>query len=184
MLHSVAYPPLHTIEHLEGKGNYAVSKYYKLPFRFFYRHKFKMIVDMMGKNKYLRILDFGSGSGIFRTELQRHGQFITCIDKDENFHIRTFWKYDAIVCASVLEFCDLDKVLLELKSILRPEGSIFIASPMQTNWTLRYFNMIGDTNARNSHFQIKEAVERHFKIEEYKEWFGLYFAIKAKLPVA
>ena len=178
MLHGIAYPPLHTIEHLEGKGNFAVSKYYKLPFRFFYRHKFKMIVKMMGKQRYHRILDFGSGSGIFRTELQRHGNFVMCVDKGVN---RLHLKYDAVVCASVLEFCNLNETLTYLKSIMKPGATLFVASPMQTKWTMRYFNAIGDTHTRNSHFQIKEAVEQHFKLQEYTEWLGLYFAIKATI---
>lgn len=163
------------MRHLEGLGNYAVSRYYKLPFKPFYRHKFKMIIDMMGGEKFNRILDFGSGSGIFRSELQRHANFVMCIDKSSQ---RPKIKFDAIVCASVLEFCDLGTTLSELKSMLKEGGYLFIASPMRSKLSNLYFKLINDGNKRNSHQDIKAAVEQFFYVRSYTEWCNLYFSMK------
>ena len=178
MSHSISYPPLSSIKHLEGKGNFAVSKYYKLPFRPFYRHKFKMIVDMIGNSKYEKILDFGSGSGIFRTELLRHAKLVSCINED-NAIINSDWRFDAIICASVLEFCHLYSTVSRLYSLLNPGGVLYVASPMDTRLSQGYFRLIGDNKLRHSPELIKSVISGKFKIEEYKEWMGLYFALKA-----
>lgn len=177
MLHSVQYPPLSSIKHLEGKGNFAVSKYYKWPFRPFYRHKFKMIVDMMGDNYYQRILDFGAGSGIFNTELMCHANYVTSIDKDSAFN--PTWRFDAIICASVLEFTHLYSTVYMLSKFLNHNGTLYVASPMESKASRFYFQLIGDEHIRHSQEVIKQAVNKHFEIKEYKEWMGLYFALKA-----
>jgi len=176
MLHSIKYPTYESIKHLEGKGNFAVSKYYTLPFKPFYRHKFKMIIDLMGGEHFNRILDFGSGSGIFRTELQRHSNFVFCIDKGAKL---PKIKFDAVICASVLEFCDLDDTLSDLSSMMKDGAKIFIASPMQNRLSNLYFKLVRSNFTRNSHEQIKSAVKTYFKLESYNEWMGLYFSIKA-----
>ena len=178
MLHSLKYPPLEQINHLEGKGNFAVRKYYKFPYRWFYRHKLAMIVKMMGKSHYNRLLDFGSGSGIFIPELKRHANFVTLVDRFSV--IKPEWRFNAIVCASVLEFVSLEFILHILHGITAPHGTIFVASPMDTPLSQFYFKLIGDKNVRNTHKQIKLAVAHHYILEEYTEWFGLYFCLKAR----
>lgn len=177
MPHRISYPPFESLKHLENTGNFAVSKYYKLPFRPFYRHKFKMIVEMMDDKKYDRILDFGAGSGIFEKELLKHGDQIYQIDEDS---IVPPFLYDAIICASTLEFCDLSLTIDFLYNHLALGGDLFIASPMQTALSSFYFKTIRNSSYRHSHQYIKISVRRKFKITDYKEWMGLYFAIKAQ----
>ena len=177
LLHSVKYPSFKSIKHLEGKGNFAVSKYYKWPFRPFYRHKLKMIVDMIGDDKFQRILDFGSGSGIFRQELLRHAKSVSCIDIDTT--INPHWRFDAIICASVLEFTHLYPTVDTLYNLLSPGGVLYVASPMDTKLSRAYYKLIKDDNYRHSHKTIKSVLEAKFNIKEHKEWMGLYFALKA-----
>ncbi len=169
-------PKYSSISHEEGKGNWAVKKYYQFPHRFFYRHKLRMITDMMDK-RYHNILDYGSGPGVFTPELKKHAHFVTSYDLNSTFDPR--WKFEAVVCASVLEFLPLMETLKQINQILKPGGSLFIASPMETKWTNKYFNSIGDKNQRHCHREIKYLVNKVFKLETYKEWLGLYFAIKA-----
>ena len=178
MLHSVQYPPLSEVAHLEGKGNFAVSKYYKWPFKPFYRHKLSMIVDMMGDSHYNRLLDFGAGSKIFYPELQRHANFVTCVDKFSV--INPSWRFDAIVCASVLEFVSLNEIVKILCYIMAPHGVIYVASPMETKLSKFYFNLIGDKLTRHSHQEIKLAIMNNFILEEWKTWNRLYFCLKAR----
>ena len=178
LLHPLRFPDYRTLKWFEGKGNWAIKKYYQFPHRFFYRHKLRMIIDLMPKGKiYRNILDFGSGPGIFLEELTRHALFVKEFDKGEAIDPR--WRYEAIVCASVLEFCNLDFNLPMLSQILYPKGDFLVASPLSNRLTKGYLKLAGDTHTRNTHQDILSKVSKYFKIVEYREWLGLYFSIKA-----
>lgn len=176
-LRPIAFKPYSSVKHLEGMGNFTVSKYYKWPFRPFYRHKIKMIVSMMDKRIYTNILDFGCGPGVYHPELQMCALAVKGIDIEDVFDPR--WKFEAIICASVLEFCDFPHTAKLLASILHPRGALFIASPMDTLFSRLYFKLLGDKDDRHSHQYIISNIEKYFTIQKKKEWFGLYFAIKA-----
>ena len=181
MFHSftgLRLPPFASLKNLEGKGNFAVSKYYQFPYRFFYRYKLKMIVDLMPKGQvYHNILDFGSGSGIFEPELKRHALFVKRFDKHDIIDKR--WRFDAIVCASVLEFCQLPHTVGLLYDLLKPEGKLYVGSPMETGLTKLYFKLIKDKNKRNNHAKILSEVSKKFRIEKYNSWMNLYFSLRA-----
>ena len=177
MLHSTLhFPPYDTVRVHEGKGNYAVAKYYKWPWRAFYRHKLKMIVDLMDGEFYDSLLDFGSGPGVLKPELSRHALRYLAIDSNTWPSIQGV---DCIVAASTLEFVNLDIVLPRLAKILRPNGAFIVASPMQNLLTSAYFGLIGDKKQRHSETQIIEAISDHFKIERIDNWMNLYFALRA-----
>jgi len=183
MLHgtknTLILPKYSSIKEHEGKGNWALWKYYVPPFSFFYQKKLKMILDLMDSNHtYHNILDFGSGPGIFTPSLKKKAIFV--VSKDKNDHISEKWYFSAIVCASVLEFCELSHTIKLLRSITKPQGRLFVASPMKSRWSSLYFDAIGDKNLRNSDSDIVEAISKHYVIEEYKEWRGLYFALRAR----
>ena len=180
MLHSsksLRLPHYTTLEHLEGKGNYAVKRYYQFPFSWFYKKKLKMIVELLGDKKYYNILDYGCGSGIFLTELQRHAQRVVGYDVGDPFN--PAWKFDVIVLGSVLEFTNVQYVLNQVKSILKPGGLIVGASPMTTALSQAYFKLIGDTNYRHKHLHIQRVLMENFPQVKFKEWMGLYFSFRA-----
>ncbi len=178
MLDRLELPPLLEIAHLEGKGNYAVKKYYAFPFSLFYRHKLKMILKYLNGKRYGAILDFGGGEPqIFNKTLRKYSSVVHCADRKEE--INTAMKYDVIVCASVLEFVWLSTTVPVLKAILKPSGMILIASPMRSKLSNFYFNLIKDKGSRSSHEQIMGVIRRYFKVVSYNEWFGLYFSCKA-----
>lgn len=172
MFNRLKLPEYSSLERYEGRGNYALKKYYQFPYSFFYRHKLKMIVNLMHE-KYKNILDFGCGPGIFTPELKKYALFV--IDLEKNDPINPFWKFDCIVCASVLEFCELEPTLMTLKKLLNPKGVLLIASPMKNMITSLYLK----ENGRHSHDQITSAVSKKFRIMEYHAWLGLYFSIRA-----
>lgn len=175
MSHSLLLPPLSKVIDYEGKGNFAIRKYYKFPYSFFYRKKLQMILDVMD-NKYHSILDFGSGPAeIFRESLVQHSTKVVCVDKLD----KVVNKYDLIVCASVLEFVNLKETLPYLKSHLMYGGALIGSSPMDTKLSRFYFRLIGDENKRHSHHVILTELYKHFWIVKKKEWFGLYFSWKA-----
>lgn len=182
MLHgfrNLTLPPLKHIQHLEGKGNWAVRKYYKWPHKIFYQKKLCMILDLLGANTYHNILDYGAGPGILAPELKKRCLFLRQYEPGQTFDRR--WRFNVIILGSVLEFLPhLDATLVQLKNILKPGGFIVAASPMETPMTRAYFKLINDTYKRHSHVDIIHAVNHHFKIDEYRTWMGLYFALSAR----
>ena len=178
MPYGIKLPPFSKVKSLENTGNFAVSKYYKFPFNWFYCKKLKMALDLMSHNQY-NILDFGAGCGILTPELKKRSPRVVSVQSLSE--CRPIWKFDTIVCASVLEFVNLGIYLPYLREMLSPEGELIVASPMKNKWTERYFKLIKNPSTRWSETEIFSAVNKYLKIEEYTEWMGLYFALKATL---
>ena len=178
MSNGLLLPPLSQVIQFEGKGNFAVKKYYKWPFSLFYRKKLKMILDMMDDRIYTSILDFGSGPAeVFKKTLKSISKIVICADTYSDIPNK---KFDLIVCASVLEFVDnIDKVLCKLNENLLPGQAIVGASPMDTILSRFYFRLIGDKQSRNPHEMILNSLYRNFFLVRTKKWFGLYFSFKA-----
>ena len=178
MPNRLVLPPYETVSEFEGKGNFAIRKYYAQPYRGFYRRKLWMIIDEFEPKRFYRTaLDFGSGPAcIFKNTLSRVAFSVKCIDDKETIDRR--WKFDLITCASVLEFTTPETLDL-LEWVLAPKGHIIIASPMDTWISNLYFWAIGDKKPRHPHGQILSEVSKRFKILTYKRWLGLYFVIKA-----
>ena len=130
------------------------------------------------ERRYTNCLDYGSGPGIFLPELKRHADKV--IGYDLGDVIKEGWKFDLIVCSSVLEFCHLNLTLKTLQSLLKTNGTLLVASPMSTPLSKTYFTAINDGHIRHSHTQIIEAIESRFKVEKIDKWMGLYFALRAK----
>jgi len=177
MLHRLALPPYESVKKYEGTGNFAVSKYYHFPFSFFYQKKLRLILSMLDNrtSPYLSILDFGCGEAkIMEKTLRQLSSNVHCVDKIEDVKSH----HDLIVCASVLEFVDLDTVLPILNKYLMIGQPLIGASPMDTWITRLYFKLIGDKHKRNSQQDIMNALEKYFYIVRKKEWMGLYFSFK------
>jgi len=165
-------PPYEAVEHLEGIGNYAVKKYYKWPWRFFYRHKLKMLLSIF-YYYHQSILDFGCGTTkILRDSIECGHYPYFGADKLEDIKVR---KYDAIICSSVLEFTPLNYTIEKLSEL---SEVIYVASPMNTWLTRLYFKLIGDDRIRNSHKEIIRAINEKYRIVKLKKWCGLYFCLK------
>ena len=170
-------PTYDTVAQFEGKGNWAVSKYYRFPYRFFYRHKIKMIMDMFGEDVYTHLLDYGCGPQILKKTLKNHSLYYKGYDIGDVFDPR--WRFDVVVLASVLEFVNVEFILHQVKSVLRKGGFIVVSSPMDTWISRQYFKLIGDQHIRNSHERIISGISKIFKIEKVNKWMGLYFSVKA-----
>lgn len=178
MFYRLALPPYESVRHFDGMGNFAVDKYYRWPFSFFYQKKLKMMVEMLGKDMRSNVLDFGCGEAkIFETELKRHFFNVSCADRVSD--LNPLGRYETITCASVLEFVWLPTTIKRLKRLLKPNGFMVVASPLKNRLTDFYFKLIGDKESRHSHKEIMGYIMRDFRVVEYKEWFGLYFCLKA-----
>lgn len=174
----IQLPPRKSLIEYEGKGNYAISKYYDLPYRPFYRKKLYMVRSLLDRGRiYKNILDFGSGPGIFTHELKKHACSVTSVNETDTIDPRS--RFECIIAASTFEFIDdLNETMRKLHSISYPRGQLIVASPMQSFLSEAYFVAIGDNLTRNSPESIQRIVSRWFKIDQYKEWMGLYFAFK------
>lgn len=137
-----------------------------------------MIVNLMEDKMYKNCLDYGAGPGIFTPELKKHAYSVLSHDINNAVDLR--WKFELIVCASVLEFCHLNTTLDFLHGICRHNGTILVASPMQTKMSKAYFKSIKDDKIRYSHTEIIGAVSKRFEIEKIDYWMGLYFALRAR----
>jgi len=124
LLNPIKLPDFNSIKRHEGKGNFAVSKYYKFPYRPFYRKKLYMVRDLLDKDRvYDNILDFGAGPGIFTQELKEHALRVVSVNKDEVTDKRS--RFECIVSASTLEFIeDLPKTMLSLYQIASSKGQM------------------------------------------------------------
>lgn len=173
-------PPYSSLKSYEGGGNYAIGKYYRFPYRFFYRHKLRMILSLMEKDKiYHNILDYGAGPGIFTPALKKHALFVKNFNHGDVLDPR--WRFDAIVCCSVLEFTELGFTLATIKRLLNPGGKLYVASPMDSWLGEAYFTSIGDRHRRHSHKKILSEVSKQFRLEKYHTWMNLYFALRASV---
>lgn len=168
-------PPYSKVAYLDGMGNYAVKKYYKWPFSFFYRKKLELILEMLPE-KVDNILDFGCGDAkIFEPALSKRCNRLVCIDRPENIDLR--WSFDRVVCASVLEFVELPKTIAQLKIVTRHTGMLVGASVMTNRFTNLYFKLIGDKHKRHHHNLIIEELSKRFKITT-STWLGIYLVFR------
>ena len=175
----ITLPPYHSVKHLEGTGNFAVDKYYKWPFRPFYRKKLYMMRDMLDKERiYTTIMDFGSGAKIFVPELKKHANQVKCMDKDTQMY--SFWRFKCITAGSVFEFVeDLEVIVRRLWTVSPVNGQLIVASPLDTFMSSLYLRTIKGYRTYNSKEKILTTVDKYFKVVKYREWMGLYFCFKA-----
>lgn len=130
---------------------------FAFPIKYIQLYRFKKIIQLLGNTHYPKLLEFGTGSGIFIPELSKHCDTIYACDIHSNFtHLQEMCKqygvnnfqfstqsidqtnfpdnnFDAIIAVSVLEFVpDIHKALMEIKRILKPEGVFITICPMES----------------------------------------------------
>jgi len=129
---------------------------YKFPIKYIQLYRFKTVAKLLGKRKYPRLLEFGTGSGFFLPELSRHCEKLYACDIHPHFeNIKNLLKFynieenevksasieqtdypvnyfDAVVAVSVLEFVEnLNVALDEIKRILKKDGVFITICPME-----------------------------------------------------
>lgn len=130
---------------------------YKFPIKYVQLYRFKAIIKLLGDKKYSRLLEIGTGSGIFLPELSLHCEklyasdihphFVKIEDLLKHYNIKDYEVksqsiqktdypdnyFDAIVAVSVLEFVDdLQASISEIKRILKKDGLFFTICPMDS----------------------------------------------------
>jgi ubiquinone/menaquinone biosynthesis C-methylase UbiE len=130
---------------------------YSFPINIIQKYRFNKILQLLGNAKYSRLLEIGTGSGIFLPELSKHCSNLYACDIHDNYgHIAELLRhykiknceagrqnieatdypdnsFDAIVAVSVLEFvADIKKALREINRILKPDGIFITICPMES----------------------------------------------------
>jgi ubiquinone/menaquinone biosynthesis C-methylase UbiE len=158
------------IDNGTSEDYHLVRLYYSWYAGWFYRHRLKMAADLLGDTKLNRILEVGTGSGIFIKELLKHADLVTGIDIHATYHGvqamlgqeevepgRVELKqgsifdipyqdghFDAAVCISVLEhFPDPGPALREMRRVVRPGGLVVTGFPARNRITERLFRLLG-----------------------------------------
>lgn len=165
------------------------------------KQKRKLIEEITGV-KTGNILDVGSGTGAFASEMKHAGWLVTGLEPDEDARkiaaeqyqvglkeINQFYSlpngsYDAITMWHVLEHVhDIQGYMAQLKSVLKEKGKLFIAVPNYTSKDASIYKEYWaayDVPRHLYHFSpqsMKMLVEKHgMRIEQYKPmWFDSFY---------
>lgn len=130
---------------------------YSFPIKYIQLYRFKTVAKLLGDKTYQKLLEAGTGSGIFLPELSRHCENLYACDIHPHFeNIAHLLKnhniqnyelksqsiehtdypdnfFDAIVAVSVLEFVDdLQASINEIRRILKKDGIFITICPMES----------------------------------------------------
>ena len=161
-----------------------VQLYYSWYAGWFYRHRLKMVSNLMRGKSFDKLLEIGTGSGIFILELLKHANLVMGIDIHPTFHgVRKMLEregadlrrvelkhgdifnipypdhsFDAVVCVSVLEhFSDPRPALVEIRRVVRPQCPVVMGFPADTRITRLIFASLG-CNAKEIHPACHETI--------------------------
>lgn len=173
-----------------------VQLYYSWYAGWFYRHRLRMVSNLIEGNSFDRLLEIGTGSGIFILELLKHASLVRGIDIHPTYHgVRKMLEkegadlsrvelrqgdvfdipypdhsFDAVVCVSVFEhFPNPRPALVEIRRVVRPHCPIIMGFPAETWMTKFLFACLG-CNAQEihpaSHSTILAAIEEVLSIDK------------------
>ena len=166
---------------------------YKFPMKYIQFYRFKTIVNLLGKKKYLRLFETVTSSGIFLPELSVHCDKLYASDIHPYFdnidHLLKHYKvcnyelksqsiektdypdnyFDAIVAVSVLEFVsDLQAAINEIKRILKKDGLFITICPMSSTFLDRilsfYYKKKPKEEFGDSRIYVGKALKQNFKV--------------------
>lgn len=166
---------------------------YKFPIKYIQLYRFKRILKLLGKEKYSKLLEAGTGSGIFLPELSKHCEHLFACDIHDNFEninalcteygIRNYnlskqsidstnfpdESFDAVVAVSVLEFVpDIQKAVSEIKRIMKKDGIFITICPMESSlldfFLSLYTRKPPKEESGDSRKKVSNILEQNFKI--------------------
>lgn len=180
-----------------GQQFFCVDRYYSFPVSKIYLQRFKILLKLLGKDKFQNLLDIGFGSGIFLPELSTRTQSLFGLDAHHavskvekmlnNLKVTADLRtgsitnmpymdnqFDCVTCLSVLEFVEnIDKAMSEIARVAKPKAKIIIGAPVVGKTTDVCYKLIGKKNQNKSyhksdHKKIITSAKKYFKINKIK----------------
>lgn len=128
--------------------------------------RLKRILDLVGTESGLRVLDVGCGNGRIGSEIKKNGNYVAgveisseaaeiasqALDKVHSFNIESSWPgelqkgdFDLVLLPEILEHVfDPVEVLKSARNALKPGGNLIITTPNFLTWTNRLRFLLGD----------------------------------------
>jgi ubiquinone/menaquinone biosynthesis C-methylase UbiE len=155
------------------------------------RIRFRLVCRLLGNKRFDRLLEIGYGSGVFMPELSKRSSELYGLDPHpmprevESVLLKHGVQaklvsgtaeslpyadefFDCVVSVSAIEYVeDIDKACRELTRVLRPGGSIIIATPgVSPIWDLALRLSTGENPAQysNRRQRLLPTLKRHFSV--------------------
>jgi ubiquinone/menaquinone biosynthesis C-methylase UbiE len=184
--------PEKTLLRKTGKVDY-FDWNYSFPIKYIQIYRFRTIAKLLGNRIFPKLLEFGTGSGIFLPELSKHcGKLYACdihphfeniANLLQHYNIINYELksqsiektdypdnyFDAIVAVSVLEFVDdLQVAISEIKRILKPEGVFITICPMNSKFLDAILSLYSEKKPKeefgDSRIYVSKSLEQNFTV--------------------
>jgi ubiquinone/menaquinone biosynthesis C-methylase UbiE len=165
---------------------------YLFPIKYIQLYRFRVILELLGRDPVGRLLEAGTGSGVFLPELFRHCRELHACDvhphmdavaamagkEGVDVSLRTASlqdtgypdaHFDAVIAVSVLEFVeDLEAAVAEIRRIMKPEGVFLTICPQQHRFSDAVVNLYSRKTAAREFVQPRTRVapllEERFRV--------------------
>lgn len=162
------------------------------------QRRFRLVLKLMGADRFPRLLEVGYGSGVFLPELARHADAVSGVDiHDKTGEVTAALakdgvtatlkqgvgeklpfddaSFDAVVAVSVFEFVDdMDQTARELQRVLAPGGSVFVITPGQSPVVDLGLRVLTGKSAKtdfgNKRERVIPSLERAFRVEKHVDF--------------
>ncbi len=180
-----------------------IAHYYQPLIGYFFRRRLEMGLEMLGDQKFQKLLEIGYGSGILLKTLRPFAQELYGIDLHDKSDLveRSLAKegvrahlsqdnilqmkfsdqfFDALLCFSVLEhLTETEQAFSEIVRVLKPGGIAIIGFPAVNKWMNTLFNVTGGKEAVEhqhvtDHWSNLAACEKFMQIEQVR-YFPIFF---------
>lgn len=169
------------------------------------RARFRLLLGLMGDERFDRLLEIGYGSGVFLPELARRCRSLHGVDihrepdrvtaslakLDVQASLSTAsaesmpfddGSFDAAVAVSSFEFIsDFDRACREIGRVIGPRGVFFVVTPGDSPILDAGLKLLTGADARHDYGDRRKAVMpalgRHFRVERTKSFPSALFPI-------